>query len=163
MAFNVHENAVFIHEFSKNLPTVGGGHLPPTPSPARSLRSLTLPPPPVENPGYASDHSSSAFRYLLNVVSLISSFRSLIYIIFVFILVQYFLFMSPWDNMWGLTCLWVTVKYFTFVSHDPHIAPFPLLTLFACFVSHFISVSLIYMYFVIVLLLCIMLQLSLVE
>ena len=70
-----------------------------------------------------------------------------------------FLFMSPWDNMWGLTCLRVTVKYFTFVSPDPHIAPFLILTLFACFVSHFISVSLIYMYFVIVLLLCIMLQL----
>ena len=31
MAFNVEENAVFIPEFSKNLPTVGGGS-PPTPS-----------------------------------------------------------------------------------------------------------------------------------
>ena len=54
-------------------------------------------------------------------------------------------------------------KVLYFCEPDPHIAPFLILTLFACFVSHFISVSLIYMYFVIVLLLCIMLQLSLVE
>ena len=55
-----------------------------------------------------------------------------------------FLFMFPWDNMWGHTCLRVTVKYFTFVSPDPHVAPFIFLTRFACFVSHFISVSLLY-------------------
>ena len=45
MAFDVQENAVFIHEFSKNLP-----HSPP----ARLLRSLALPPPPpppLTNPG----------------------------------------------------------------------------------------------------------------
>ena len=47
MAFNVQENAVFIHEFSKNLPTVGRGDTPlPHSPPARSLRSLALPPPP---------------------------------------------------------------------------------------------------------------------
>ena len=47
MAFNVQENAVFIHEFStkKNLPTVGGGN--PLPQPTPSLASLPrLPPPP---------------------------------------------------------------------------------------------------------------------
>ena len=44
MSFSVEENAVFIHEFSKIIPTVGGETpLPPTPSPppplARSARS----------------------------------------------------------------------------------------------------------------------------
>ena len=41
MSFSVEENAVFIHKFSKNLPTVGGG-TPPLPHPpplARSARS----------------------------------------------------------------------------------------------------------------------------
>ena len=49
MAFNVQENAVFIHEFSKKSPYHGRGKHPP-PSPPRSLRSLALapPPPPVE-------------------------------------------------------------------------------------------------------------------
>ena len=41
MSFSVEESAVFIHKFSKNLPTVGGGHPPPT-RPLRSLRSLGL-------------------------------------------------------------------------------------------------------------------------
>ena len=47
MSFSVEENAVFIHKFSKNLPTVGGGTPPPTPSPPppRSLPRI-LPPPP---------------------------------------------------------------------------------------------------------------------
>ena len=40
MSFSVEENAVFIHKFSKNLPTVGGGT--PSPPPPRSLRSLGL-------------------------------------------------------------------------------------------------------------------------
>ena len=45
MAFNVQENAVFIPEFSKNLPTVGGAPSPPPPPPPyRSLRSLALAP-----------------------------------------------------------------------------------------------------------------------
>ena len=43
MSFSVEENAVFIDEFSKNLPTVAGGtppsHTLPGPPP-RSLRSL---------------------------------------------------------------------------------------------------------------------------
>ena len=64
MSFSVEENAVFIHKFSKNLPTVGGGTPPPTPSPPRSLRSLGLgrfapshitAPPLRWNPGYATD------------------------------------------------------------------------------------------------------------
>ena len=33
MVFNVQENAVFIHEFSENLPTVGGGNPHPPPPP----------------------------------------------------------------------------------------------------------------------------------
>ena len=44
MSFSVEENAVFIHKFSKNLPTVVGG-TPPShtlPPPPRSLRSLGL-------------------------------------------------------------------------------------------------------------------------
>ena len=54
---NVEENAVFIHEFSKNLPTVGGGDTPShtPPPPARSLRSLALVPL-LKNPGYATVH-----------------------------------------------------------------------------------------------------------
>ena len=57
MSFSVEENAVFIHKFSKNLPTVGGrtppSHTPPPPPPslaplarARSLRSLAYYRPP---------------------------------------------------------------------------------------------------------------------
>ena len=42
LSFSVEENAVFIHKFSKNLPTVGVRHPPPTPSPPRSIRSLRL-------------------------------------------------------------------------------------------------------------------------
>ena len=57
MSFSVEENAVFIDEFSKNLPTVGGGTPPPT-SLARawSLRSLAYyrPPPKIKFPGYAT-------------------------------------------------------------------------------------------------------------
>ena len=54
MSLSVEENAVFIHKFSKNLPNVGGGKTPPTPSPH------TLPPlghfapllwPPLTHPG----------------------------------------------------------------------------------------------------------------
>ena len=37
--FQCARNVVFIHEFSKNLPTVGGGKKTPTPSP-RSVASL---------------------------------------------------------------------------------------------------------------------------
>ena len=44
MSFNVEENAVFIHEFSKNLPTVGGGHPLPLPPLGRFAPSLCLPP-----------------------------------------------------------------------------------------------------------------------
>ena len=47
-AFNVQENAVFIHEFSKTISLPWEGGPPPTPSPARSLRSLALPPPQVQ-------------------------------------------------------------------------------------------------------------------
>ena len=55
MAFNVHENAVFIPKFSttKNLPTVGGGNPPPpppTPSP-RLVASLPRFGPLLTNPG----------------------------------------------------------------------------------------------------------------
>ena len=50
MSFNVEENAVFIHDFSKNLPTVGGGH------------------PPLKNPGYAIGHG-----HLYKVNQLINS------------------------------------------------------------------------------------------
>ena len=51
----------FIHEFAKNLPTVGGGH--PTPSP-RSVAPLPrFSPPPVEKPGYASGISHSSLPY----------------------------------------------------------------------------------------------------
>ena len=46
MSFSVEENAVFIHEFSKNLPTVGGGTPLPPPPPPRSLRSLAYYRPP---------------------------------------------------------------------------------------------------------------------
>ena len=51
MAFQVQENAVFIHEISKIfLPCMGK---PPSSHPARSLRSHALPPPPppLTNPG----------------------------------------------------------------------------------------------------------------
>ena len=55
MAFNVHENAVFIPKFSttKNIPTVGGGNPPPpppTPSP-RLVASLPRFGPLLTNPG----------------------------------------------------------------------------------------------------------------
>ena len=64
MSFSVEENAVFTHKFSKNLPTVGGGHPPPpslTPlARARSLRSLAYYRPPLRwNPGYAT-----AYHYI---------------------------------------------------------------------------------------------------
>ena len=42
MAFNVQENAVFIHEFSKKSPYRRRGNPPPTPSP-RSVASLPQP------------------------------------------------------------------------------------------------------------------------
>ena len=44
MSLSVEENAVFIHKFSNNLPTVGGGT--PPPPPPRSLRSLAYDRPP---------------------------------------------------------------------------------------------------------------------
>ena len=45
MVFNVQENAVFIQEFSKNLPTVGGGKPPShTLPPLRRFRFLALAP-----------------------------------------------------------------------------------------------------------------------
>ena len=52
MAFNVHENAVFIPppKIFKNLPTVGGGNPPPTPSP-RLVASLPRFGPLLTNPG----------------------------------------------------------------------------------------------------------------
>ena len=37
--YNVQKNASFKHKYKKNLPTVGGGKPPPTPSP-RSVASL---------------------------------------------------------------------------------------------------------------------------
>ena len=46
-------NFVFIHKFSKNLPTVGGGETPlPHPPPSRSLRSLALAP--LTNPAFTT-------------------------------------------------------------------------------------------------------------
>ena len=56
MAFNVQENAIFIHKFSKNLPTVGGGNSP-TPSP-RSVASLPRFDPPMTNPGCIAKDTS---------------------------------------------------------------------------------------------------------
>ena len=54
MAFNVQENVVFIHEFSKNLPTVTPRRplLPTLPPLGRFAPSLC--PPLLKNPGYAS-------------------------------------------------------------------------------------------------------------
>ena len=46
--------------------------------------------------------------------------------IFYFIYINRFyvyLLMFFWGNMWGLTCLWATVNYFTFVCPDPHVVP----------------------------------------
>ena len=63
MAFNVEENAVFITEFSKNVPTVA-----PPPSP-RSLALPPAPPPPIENPwllqwmhSFKSHHDLCSYR-----------------------------------------------------------------------------------------------------
>ena len=52
MTFNVQENAVFIHQFSKHIPTVGEGNPPPLlhlPSHGRFAPSLCLPS--LTNPG----------------------------------------------------------------------------------------------------------------
>ena len=48
MSFSVEENAVFIHKFSKNLPTVGGG------TPPSHTLAYYRPPPLRWNPGYAT-------------------------------------------------------------------------------------------------------------
>ena len=76
--FSVEENAVFIHEFSKNLPTVGAGTPPPTPPPPppRSLGLGRFAPSHITaplrlNPGYATapNNAFSEFcRYIWNFV-----------------------------------------------------------------------------------------------
>ena len=61
MSFSVEENAVFIHKFSKNLPSRGRGA--PPPPPPRSLRSLAYyrPPPPPKMKSWLRHWSESPF------------------------------------------------------------------------------------------------------
>ena len=70
MSFNVEENAVFIHGFSKNLPTVGGGTPLSHTLPPLGRFAPSLCPPLLKNPGYATeqdnDGESSSITFFLN-------------------------------------------------------------------------------------------------
>ena len=45
-------------------------------------------------------------------------------------------------NMWGLTCLWAIVNYFTFVCPDPHVVPISISICVPCTVYPFYHVRL---------------------